>query len=136
MKGVLRGDDARRALDHGASGVVVSNHGGRQLDGAVPTAEALPDVVQAVQGRAPVLVDGGVRRGIDMLRALALGATAVQVGRPVLWGLAVGGAEGVSRVLSLLLQEFSLAMALAGCRSVADVTPDLLQRDARGPDQS
>lgn len=136
VKGVLRGDDARRALDHGASGVVVSNHGGRQLDGAVPTAEALPDVVQAVQGRAPVLVDGGVRRGIDMLRALALGATAVQVGRPVLWGLAVGGAEGVSRVLSLLLQEFSLAMALAGCRSVADVTPDLLQRDARGPDQS
>ncbi len=128
VKGVLRGDDAVRAIDHGASGVVVSNHGGRQLDGALPTAEALPEVVAALAGRAPVIVDGGIRRGIDILRALAMGAAAVQVGRPVLWGLAADGAQGVSRVLGMLQAEFSLAMALAGCRSVAEVTPDLLHR--------
>jgi 4-hydroxymandelate oxidase len=128
VKGVLRGDDAVRAIDHGASGVVVSNHGGRQLDGALPTAEALPEVVAAVAGRAPVIVDGGVRRGIDMLRALAMGAAAVQVGRPVLWGLAADGARGVSRVLEMLRAEFSLAMALSGSPSVAQITPDLLHR--------
>ncbi|MBM4006734.1 MAG: alpha-hydroxy-acid oxidizing protein [Planctomycetes bacterium] len=129
VKGVLRGDDAAKAIEHGAAGVVVSNHGGRQLDGAIATATALPDVVQAVAGRVPVIVDGGIRRGTDMLRALAMGATAVQVGRPVLWGLAVGGSEGVERVLRTLMEEFSLAMALAGCAKVADIRADLLQRD-------
>jgi 4-hydroxymandelate oxidase len=126
VKGVLRGDDAAKAIEHGAAGVVVSNHGGRQLDGAIATATALPDVVQAVGGRVPVIVDGGVRRGTDILRALALGATAVQVGRPVLWGLATAGAAGVERVLRLLMQEFSLAMALAGCADVASVRRDLI----------
>jgi 4-hydroxymandelate oxidase len=129
VKGVLRGDDAAKAIEHGAAGVVVSNHGGRQLDGAVGTATALPDVVQSVAGRVPVIVDGGIRRGTDILRALALGATAVQVGRPILWGLAAGGSEGVERVLRILMAEFSLAMALAGCAKVADIRPDLLHRD-------
>ena len=128
VKGVLRGDDAVQAIEHGAAGVVVSNHGGRQLDGAIATATALPEVVQSVAGRVPVIVDGGIRRGTDMLRALALGATAVQVGRPVLWGLATAGAPGVERVLRLLMQEFSLAMALAGCPDVRSIRPDLLAR--------
>ena len=128
VKGVLRGDDACRAIEHGAAGVVVSNHGGRQLDGALPTAEALPEVAQAVGGRVPVIVDGGVRRGIDILRAVALGASAVQVGRPVLWGLAAGGAEGVERVLRLLIEELDLAMALAGCPSVREIPADLVRR--------
>ena len=128
VKGVLRGDDAARAVEHGAAGVVVSNHGGRQLDGAMATATALPEVVQAVAGRVPVIVDGGIRRGTDILRALALGASAVQVGRPVLWGLAAAGAPGVERVLRLLMEEFSLAMALAGCAKVSDVGADLLHR--------
>lgn len=126
VKGVLRGDDAARAIEHGAAGVVVSNHGGRQLDGAMATASALPEVVEAVSGRAPVIVDGGIRRGTDILRALAMGAAAVQVGRPVLWGLAVGGAEGVERVLRILMEEFSIAMALAGCPSVASIRRDLI----------
>jgi 4-hydroxymandelate oxidase len=126
VKGVLRGDDAVKAIEHGAAGVVVSNHGGRQLDGAIATATALPEVVQAVAGRVPVIVDGGVRRGTDILRALALGAAAVQVGRPVLWGLATAGADGVQHVLRLLMQEFSLAMALAGCADVAKVRRDLI----------
>jgi isopentenyl diphosphate isomerase/L-lactate dehydrogenase-like FMN-dependent dehydrogenase len=126
VKGVLRGDDAARAIEHGAAGVVVSNHGGRQLDGAMATANALPEVVQAVAGRAPVIVDGGIRRGTDILRALAMGAAAVQVGRPVLWGLAVGGADGVERVLRILMEEFSIAMALAGCPSVGSIRRDLI----------
>jgi 4-hydroxymandelate oxidase len=126
VKGVLRGDDAARAIEHGAAGVVVSNHGGRQLDGAMATASALPEVVEAVSGRAPVIVDGGIRRGTDILRALAMGAAAVQVGRPVLWGLAVGGAEGVERVLRILMDEFSIAMALAGCPSAASIRRDLI----------
>jgi 4-hydroxymandelate oxidase len=118
VKGVLRADDAVRAIDHGAGGIAVSNHGGRQLDGTIATARALPEVVAAVNGQAPVVVDGGIRRGSDILRAIALGATAVQVGRPVLWGLAAGGAAGVTRVLELLITEFSAAMALAGCAHI------------------
>ena len=128
VKGVLRGDDAVKAIEHGAAGVVVSNHGGRQLDGAIATATALPDVVQSVAGRVPVLVDGGIRRGTDMLRALALGATAVQVGRPVLWGLAAAGSAGVERVLRVLMNEFSLAMALAGCAKVEQIDHALLKQ--------
>jgi 4-hydroxymandelate oxidase len=126
VKGIARGDDAHRALDSGASGIVVSNHGGRQLDTARPTIRALPEVVEAVAGRAEVLVDGGVRRGTDVLKALALGARAVQVGRPILWGLAVDGECGVRNVLDILRGEFDLAMALCGCRNRDEITRDLI----------
>ncbi len=126
VKGVVRGDDALRAVEYGAAGVVVSNHGGRQLDTAVASARALPEIVDAVGARGEILVDGGIRRGTDVLKAVALGARAVLIGRPVLWGLALGGESGVSDVLSLLRSEFELAMALAGCRSVAEITRDLI----------
>jgi 4-hydroxymandelate oxidase len=126
LKGILRGDDARRAVGEGVAAIVVSNHGGRQLDTAVASIRALPDVVAAVAGGAEVLVDGGVRRGTDILKALALGARAVCVGRPVLWGLAIDGEAGVVRVLEQLREELDLAMALAGCRTIAEITPDLL----------
>ncbi len=99
VKGVLRGDDAARCVDGGADAIAVSNHGGRQVPGCIPTAEALPEVVDAVAGRADVYVDGGIRTGTDVLRALALGATAVMVGRPVLWGLAIDGETGAAAVL-------------------------------------
>src|SRR5207249_12275439 len=101
VKGVLAPENARLAFDHGARAVVVSNHGGRQLDSAVATLDALPAVVEAVEGRGAVLVDGGIRRGTDVLKALALGARAVLIGRPCLWGLALGGEEGALRVLEL-----------------------------------
>jgi 4-hydroxymandelate oxidase len=127
LKGIVRPDDAVRAADHGASGIVVSNHGGRQLDGAPATASVLGPIADALVGRRiEVLVDGGVRRGADVLRALALGARAVLVGRPVLWGLAVGGAEGVADVLAMLRDELDVTMALAGCARIADVTRDLV----------
>jgi isopentenyl diphosphate isomerase/L-lactate dehydrogenase-like FMN-dependent dehydrogenase len=116
-KGVLTGEDAALAVEHGAAGVVVSNHGGRQLDCAVATADALPEVVDAVEGRAAVLVDGGIRRGTDVAIALALGADAVLAGRPPLWGLAAGGESGALRVLELLREELELALALCGCSS-------------------
>ncbi|WP_447002056.1 alpha-hydroxy acid oxidase [Saccharothrix isguenensis] len=118
VKGVLDPGDAARAVDLGVQGVVVSNHGGRQLDGAVASAVALPGVVAAVGGRCPVLLDSGVRSGVDVLRALALGAAAVLVGRPVLWGLAAGGEEGVAAVLDVLRAEFETALRLAGCPDV------------------
>jgi isopentenyl diphosphate isomerase/L-lactate dehydrogenase-like FMN-dependent dehydrogenase len=121
VKGVMTAEDAVLAIDHGAAGVVVSNHGGRQLDPAPASADALPEVVDAVAGRAEVLVDGGVRRGSDVVVALALGASAVLVGRPALWGLAVDGAEGARRVLGLLREELRLTLALCGCASPADV---------------
>lgn len=121
VKGIVRADDARRAVERGVAGVVVSNHGGRQLDTAPATIDVLPAIVDAVAGRAEVLVDGGVRRGTDVVKAVALGARAVLIGRPVLWGLAAAGQEGVERVLSLLHGELDLAMALCGCPSVADI---------------
>jgi 4-hydroxymandelate oxidase len=121
VKGVLTAEDARAALDAGASGIVVSNHGGRQLDGCVPTAVALAEVVAEVAGRAPVLVDGGIRDGGDVVRALALGADAVLVGRPYVWGLAAGGETGVARVLAAFADDLRRALALAGCPSLADV---------------
>jgi 4-hydroxymandelate oxidase len=126
VKGVLRGDDAVACVDAGAAGVVVSNHGGRQLDTVVATADALAEVAAAVGDRAEVYVDGGVRRGTDVVKALALGARAVLVGRPVLWGLAVGGAAGVERVLSGLAGDLRLAMALCGATEVGQLTPDLI----------
>jgi 4-hydroxymandelate oxidase len=115
VKGVVRPDDALRAVEAGAAAVIVSNHGGRQLDGAPATLEALPPIVDALAGRAEVLLDGGVRWGTDVLKALALGARAVLVGRPILWGLAVGGRAGVAEVLALLRDDLERAMALGGC---------------------
>jgi 4-hydroxymandelate oxidase len=126
VKGIVRGDDACRAAEHGASAVVVSNHGGRQLDTAVATIRALPEVVDVAGGRLEILIDGGVRRGTDVIKALALGAKAVLVGRPVLWGLALDGERGVSQVLEMLRAEFDLAMALCGCSTIGDVTRDLV----------
>jgi 4-hydroxymandelate oxidase len=125
-KGILRADDAARAVDTGCDGIWVSNHGGRQLDTSITAPEALPEVVDSVGGRALIVADGGVRRGIDVLKGLALGADLVAVGRPVLWALAVDGADGVQRVLTILRDELSLAMALAGSRSLADIGPDLI----------
>ena len=114
VKGILTPEDARLAHEHGAAGIVVSNHGGRQLDTVLSGADALPPIVDEVGDRLDVLVDGGIRRGTDVLKALAIGARAVMVGRPILWGLAVEGADGVRRVLELLLDELDLALALAG----------------------
>lgn len=126
VKGVLHPADARLAVEHGVGGVVVSNHGGRQLDGALSTLDALPAVVDAVAGRVPVLLDGGVRTGVDAVVALASGATAVMVGRPVLWGLATGGADGVRAALDGLTDELTHAMTLVGAHRPADLTPDLV----------
>ena len=126
VKGILHPDDAQLALEHGAAGIAVSNHGGRQLDGAIASLDALPAVVDAVGGRVPVLLDGGVRRGTDVLVSLALGATAIGIGRPVIWGLAVDGEAGVGNVLDLLRAEFENAMTLSGAASCADLTPELL----------
>ncbi len=133
VKGVLTAEDAALAVEHGAAGVVVSNHGGRQLDRAPATADALPEVVDAVAGRAPVLVDGGIRRGVDVAIALALGADAVLVGRPALWGLAVGGEQGARRVLELLRAELELTLALCGCASPAALTREHVQRAPSAP---
>jgi len=126
VKGIVRPDDAVRAMQHGARGIVVSNHGGRQLDTSPATIDVLPRITDAVAGRAEVLVDGGVRRGVDVLKALALGARAVLVGRPVLWGLAVDGEAGVRRILEILEQELDLALALAGTPDVGDLGRELL----------
>lgn len=126
VKGVLRGDDALACLGAGAAGVVVSNHGGRQLDRALPTARALPEVAAAVAGRAPVLVDGGIGCGLDVLTALALGADAVLLGRPVLWALAAGGADGVAQCLRALTDDLVHVMGLAGARSLDELGPDLV----------
>ena len=128
VKGVLTAEDAALAIEHGAAGVVVSNHGGRQLDRCLATAEALPEVVDVVEGRGAVLVDGGIRRGVDVAIALALGADAVLVGRPALWGLAVGGEAGARRVLELLREELELTLALCGCASPAELTRAHLRR--------
>ena len=128
VKGVLSAEDAALAVEHGAAGVIVSNHGGRQLDCVLAGADALPEVVDAIDGRASVLVDGGVRRGTDVAIALALGADAVLVGRPALWGLATAGAQGAQHVLELLRDELALALAFCGCASPADLSPAHVQR--------
>jgi isopentenyl diphosphate isomerase/L-lactate dehydrogenase-like FMN-dependent dehydrogenase len=128
VKGVATAEDALLACEHGAAGIVVSNHGGRQLDGAPATVETLPEVVEAVAGRLEVLIDGGVRRGADVVKALALGARAVLIGRPIIWGLAVGGEQGAARVLELLRDEIELALALVGCGSPDQVTASHVTR--------
>ena len=128
LKGILHPDEAREAIARGVDGVIVSNHGGRQLDGAAATAEALPRVVEAVAGRIPVLVDGGIRRGVDLLRALALGASAGLIGRPQLWGLAVAGEAGVAHVLALYRRELDRAMGLCGLSEIGQVGPGLIDR--------
>ena len=128
-KGILAPEDAQLAVEHGAAAIIVSNHGGRNLDTVPATIEALPGVVEAVQGRIPVLLDGGIRRGTDVLKALALGAKAVLIGRPYVWGLAVGGAAGVAEVVRILRDEFRSAMALCGTTSLARITREALWRD-------
>lgn len=130
LKGVLHPDDARLAVEHGMDGVIVSNHGGRQVDGAVGALDALPGVVEAVAGRVPVLFDSGIRGGADVFRALALGAAAVCLGRPYAYGLALEGEAGVREVIRNLVADFDLTMGLAGCRSVAEITRDALVREA------
>jgi len=127
LKGILTAEDALLAVEHGVEGIIVSNHGGRQLDGAIASIEALPEIVEAVAGRCEVYVDGGVRRGVDVLKALALGARAVLVGRPILWGLAVDGQAGVERVLKLLHGELEMAMGLSGRPTLASIDQSLVR---------
>jgi isopentenyl diphosphate isomerase/L-lactate dehydrogenase-like FMN-dependent dehydrogenase len=126
LKGVCHPGDARLACEHGAAGIIVSNHGGRQLDAAIATLDALPGVLEATAGRVPVLLDGGIRRGTDVLKAMALGAAATLIGRPALFGLAVDGEAGVRRVLQLLQEELERALALCGQTRIRDVRADLL----------
>jgi len=120
LKGILHPDDATRAIGAGFDGIVVSNHGGRQLDGAIPTLEALPAIVEAVAERIPILLDSGIRMGSDVLKALALGASAVLVGRPYVYGLAIAGEAGVREVLRNLAADFDLTLGLSGCASIAE----------------
>lgn len=128
VKGVLSADDARRAIDLGCDGVIVSNHGGRVLDGLVSPMEMMPAIVEAVAGRVPLLLDGDVRRGTDVIKALALGASAVLVGRPQFHGLAVAGMSGVAHLLHILRTELEVAMAQIGCATPSDIGPDRLRR--------
>jgi lactate 2-monooxygenase len=121
LKGILHPDDARKAVEHGMDGVFVSNHGGRQVDGSVAALDALVAVVEAVEGRVPVLFDSGVRGGADVFKAVALGARAVGIGRPYLYGLALAGETGVREVVANVLAELELTMALSGCASVGEI---------------
>jgi len=126
VKGVIAAEDAERAVDSGAAAVIVSNHGGRQLDSCEATIRALPRVAEAVAGRIEVYMDGGVRRGTDVIKAIALGARAVLVGRPVIWGLAAGGQAGVARALEMIREELTLSMVLCGCPTIASIGPGLI----------
>jgi 4-hydroxymandelate oxidase len=136
VKGILRTEDALRAIDHGASAIIVSNHGGRQLDTTPPTISVLPEIVDAVAAAVEVYLDGGIRRGTDVLKAIAYGARAVLIGRPVLWGLAVAGGPGIKFVLELLRKELDVAMALSGCPRLAAITRDLVRPTAAPPSWS
>ena len=126
LKGILHPDDARKAIDEGMDGIVVSNHGGRQVDGAIASLAALPPIVEAAGGRVPILLDSGIRGGADVFKALALGATAVCIGRPYAYGLAVAGAAGVQTVIQNLRADFDLTMGLAGCAAVSEIGPEAI----------
>jgi lactate 2-monooxygenase len=128
LKGVVHPDDAERAIDSGMNGLVVSNHGGRQVDGAIATLDALPAVAERVAGRVPVILDSGVRGGADIFRAVALGASAVLLGRPYVYGLGIAGEDGVAEVIENFLADFDLTMGLAGCRSVEEIGVEALKR--------
>jgi L-lactate dehydrogenase (cytochrome)/(S)-mandelate dehydrogenase len=128
LKGVLHPEEAKAALDHGIDGLIVSNHGGRQLDGAPAAIDVLPAIVAAVDGRIPLLIDGGVRRGSDVVKALALGATACLVGRPQLWGLAVAGEAGVAHMLDIYRREIDRVMGLCGLSRIAGISEDIVFR--------
>lgn len=130
LKGILHADDARKAIDYGMDGIIVSNHGGRQVDGSISSLEALPPIVEAVQNKIPILLDSGIRGGADIFKALALGAKAVCLGRPYVYGLAVAGEQGVKEVLQNMLTDFELTMALAGCKNISEITHDTLKRTA------
>jgi 4-hydroxymandelate oxidase len=130
VKGVLDPDDAVAFVEHGVAAIQVSNHGGRQLDAAIASLDALPAIVDSVEGRVPVLFDGGVRRGTDAFMALALGASAVGIGQPILWGLAIAGDAGVGRILDILVAELDHVMALAGTPALGDIGPSLLTGSA------
>lgn len=132
LKGILSSADAELAVNNGASGIIVSNHGARDLDTTPATIDALPFIADRVGGRIPVLMDGGIRRGTDVLKALALGANAVLIGRPFAFGLAVGGAAGVTMVVDILRSEFEIAMALTGRTSIADIDGSLIWPGSRG----
>ncbi|XP_035671604.1 hydroxyacid oxidase 1-like [Branchiostoma floridae] len=126
LKGILSADDAKMAVERGVNGIYVSNHGGRELDGVPATIDVLSNIVRAVDGKAEVYLDGGVRTGTDVLKALALGARCVFIGRPALWGLACNGAEGVQQVLHILTHELNMAMARTGCSKISDIQPSLV----------
>lgn len=128
LKGVTAGEDARQALEAGIDGIVVSNHGGRTLDSLPATIDVLPEIARTIEGRIPILLDGGIRRGTDVLKALALGATAVLLGRPCIHGLATAGAIGVSHVMQILRAELEVAMALTGCRDLASIDSSVVRR--------
>ena len=132
IKGIMTAEDAELAIEAGADGVMVSNHGGRQLDGALATIDVLPEIVEAVSGRVPVFLDSGVRRGTDVVKALALGATAVGIGKPVFFALAVGGQKAVVEMLRMLKTEVEAAMAICGCQNVNDITRNLVTRHPSG----
>jgi lactate 2-monooxygenase len=129
LKGILHADDAQKALDAGIDGIIISNHGGRQVDGSIATMEALPKIAEVIQGKIPILLDSGVRGGTDIFKALALGANAVCVGRPYVYGLTLAGEKGVYEVMQNFLADFELTMGLAGCRNVAEITKEtVIQR--------
>lgn len=128
LKGIIHSDDARRAIDAGVDGIIVSNHGGRQTDGSIATLDALPKIAEVVQNKIPVLLDSGIRGGADVVKALALGAKAVCVGRPYVYGLTIGGEQGVYEVMRNMMADFELTMALAGCKNIAEIKPEMLIR--------
>ncbi len=128
LKGILHSDDARLAIEHGMDGIVVSNHGGRQVDGSISALDALPPITDTVGGKIPILFDSGIRSGPDLFKAIALGATAVLLGRPYVYGLSIGGADGVREVIRNLVADFDLTMGLSGCRSPREITRDMLHR--------
>ncbi len=130
LKGILHPQDAQRALDEGMDGIIVSNHGGRQVDGAISTIDALPDIVQVIGGKIPVLMDSGIRSGADMFKAIALGASAVCLGRPYVYGLALQGAGGVEAVIRNLMADFELTMRLSGCKTISDIRASTLQKQS------